>query len=227
MKNAIKLPFYFDADRMKQELESISDSFQLIRNQYTQDSLLGMHLILPNTDGHPDEEGTSFYFTEELKKCPYLQEVLNTFQCNKFSFRTQNLLPGGFIGLHDDGDKGLKHNWVRLNISVSTNDEVYTYYNHERIPMKNGECWLPDVTKVHEMLNKSNETRWLLLMDCDLNDWWKNILKDHDLDFENESKYKYQTLEELESIKHCFLDQGLDTDHFLVQEVELEIAQRG
>ena len=101
MKNAIKLPFYFDADRMKQELESISDSFQLIRNQYTQDSLLGMHLILPNTDGHPDEEGTSFYFTEELKKCPYLQEVLNTFQCNKFSFRTQNLLPGGFIGLHD------------------------------------------------------------------------------------------------------------------------------
>jgi aspartyl/asparaginyl beta-hydroxylase (cupin superfamily) len=226
MKNALKLPFHFDADRMKQELESISDSFQLIRNQYTQNSLLGMHLILPNADGVQDENGHSFYMTDELKNCPYLQEVLNTFQCNKFSFRTQNLLPGGKIELHDDGDKGLKHNWIRLNIPVSTNEDVYTYFNHERIPMKNGECWLPDVTKVHEMENKSEETRWLLLLDCDLNDWWKNILKDYGLNFENESKYKYQTVEELENIKQCFLEQGLNEDHFLIQEVDIEITRR-
>jgi aspartyl/asparaginyl beta-hydroxylase (cupin superfamily) len=226
MKSAIRLPFYFDADQMKQELESISDSFQLIRNQYTQNSLLGMHLILPNANGLQDKNGHSFYMTEELKRCPYLQEVLNTFQCDKFSFRTQNLLPGGKIAIHSDGDKGLKHNWIRLNIPVSTNEKVYTCYNGERIPMKNGECWLPDVTKAHEMKNDSEETRWLLLLDCDLNDWWKSILKDYGLDFENESKYKYQTLEELVNIKQCFLEQGLDLNHFLVQEVEVEITQR-
>lgn len=226
MQNAVKLPFHFDADRMKQELESISDSFQLIRNQYTQNSLLGMHLILPNLDGLADENGQTFYLTDELKSCSYLQEVLNTFQCNKLSFRTQNLLPGGKIAAHDDGDKGLKNGLIRLNITVSSNEEVYTYYNGERIPMKNGECWLPNVTKVHEMENKSNETRWLLLMDCPLNDWWKNLLKDYDFDFENESKYKYQTLEELENIKFCFLSQGLDSKHPLVQEVEAEIASR-
>lgn len=226
MQNAIKLPFYFDPDRMRQELESISDSFQLIRNQYTQDSLLGMHLIFPNSNGMKDEKGQTFQMTEELKSCPYLQEVLNTFHCNKFSFRTQNLLPGGKIEPHDDGDKGLKHNWIRLNIPVATNEEVHTYFNGERIPMQNGECWLPNVTKIHEMENKSTETRWLLLLDCDLNDWWKNILKDYGLDFENESKYKYQTLEELENVKRCFLDQGLDISNPLVQEVEAEIAGR-
>ena len=226
MQNAIKLPFQFDADRMKQELESISDSFQPIRNQYTKNSLIGTHLILPNLNGELNEKGESFYLSDELQKCPYLQKVLNTFQCNKFTFRSQNLLPGGTIEKHDDGDKGLKHNWIRLNIPVATNEDVYTYFNGERIPMKNGECWLPDVTKVHEMFNRSDETRWLLLMDCELNDWWKEILKKQGLKFENEPKYKYQTLDELENIKLCFLDMGLSKEHELVQEVDVEISSR-
>lgn len=226
MHNAIKLPFQFDADRMKLELESISNSFRLIRNQYTKNSLLGTHLILPNPNGERNEKGESFFLSDELQKCPYLLEVLNTFQCNKFTFRSQNLLPGGIIEKHSDGDKGLKHHWVRLNIPVATNENVHTYYNDERIPMKNGECWLPDVTKEHEMFNHSDETRWLLLMDCEFNDWWKEILTAQGLEFENESKYKFQSLEELENIKLCFLEMGLSEDHDLVQEVQLEISLR-
>ena len=101
MKSAIKLPFQFDADQMLHELQAISDSFQLIRNQYTGSSLYGMHLILPNIDFYENEKGETFQFTEELDQSPYLQEVLDTFQCNKFSFRVQNLLPGGSIGLHN------------------------------------------------------------------------------------------------------------------------------
>jgi len=226
MQNAIKLPFQFDANRMKQELESISYAFQPIRNQYTKNSLIGTHLILPNANGERNEKGESFYLSGELQKCRYLQEVLNTFQCNKFTFRSQNLLPGGIIEKHDDGDKGLKHNWIRLNIPVQTNEEVHTYFNGERIPMKNGECWLPDVTKEHEMFNHSDQMRWLLLMDCELNDWWKEILTQEGLKFENESKYKYQTIEELENIKHCFLELGLDEKSELVKEVVEEIERR-
>jgi hypothetical protein len=63
-------------------------------------------------------------------------------------------------------------------------------------------------------------------MDCELNDWWKEILTEQGLEFENESKYKYQTLEELENIKLCFLDMGLSKEHELVQEVIAEIGQR-
>jgi hypothetical protein len=66
MQNAIKLPFQFDTDRMKQELESISSSFQFIRNQYTKNSLLGTHLILPNPKGELNEKGESFYLSDEL-----------------------------------------------------------------------------------------------------------------------------------------------------------------
>lgn len=226
MKNAVKLPFQFDGDRMKQELESISDSFELIKNAYTGNTLFGMHLILPNRDGVANEKGQTYYMTEELKKCPYLQEVLNTFQSNVLTFRTQNLKAGGRIEKHNDGDKGLNSNVVRLNIPVSTNDEVYTYFNNERIPMKNGECWLPDVTKVHEMENRSSETRWHIMIDCDLNDWWKDILQEYGFDFESESQYKHFSLEELQVIKKNFLSMGMNESDEIVQELELELASR-
>ena len=226
MKSALKLPFLFDADRMLQELQSISDSFELIQNQYTGNTLEGMHLISPNLNGESNEKGETFHLTKELQECPYLQEVLNTFQCNKFTFRTQNLKAGGKIGKHNDGNKGLEHNIVRLNIPVRTNDEVYTYYNGERILMKSGECWLPNVIKDHEMENKSDETRWMLMMDCDLNDWWKAILKDFGYDLDHMSKHAYRSNEELASMKQNFLDMGLDSSSDLVKEVDAEIALR-
>jgi len=226
MQTAIKLPFQFDGDRMKQELESISDSFQLIKNNYTGNTLEGMHLILPNKDALKDEEGKTYFMSEELKRCPYLQEVLNTFQSNILTYRTQNLKPGGKIGLHRDRDKGLDSNIVRLNITVSTNEEILTFYNGERIPMENGECWLPDVTKEHYMENNSNQTRWLLMMDCDLNDWWKGILKDYGVDFENQSKYIYKSVEELKNIRLGLLSVGFDENHEYVIEVDDEIAKR-
>ena len=170
--------------------------------------------------------GETFYMTEGLKKCSYLQEVLNTFQCNKLTFRTQNLKAGGKIGKHNDGDKGLDSNVVRLNIPVSTNDEVFTYYNNERILMKNGECWLPDVTKIHEMENKSNETRWLIMIDCDLNDWWKDILKEHGIDLDTMSEYMRYSLGELKEMKERFLEMGMDANNEVLKEVETVIAEK-
>lgn len=226
MQTAIKLPFQFDAHQMKQELESISDSFQEIHNAYTGTTLVGMHLIVINKDGLPDKDGKTYKMTEELKRCPTLQKVLNTMQSNVFTFRTQNLMPGGKIGQHKDLDKGLNSNIVRLNIPVSTNEDILTFYNGENIPMKNGECWLPDVTKEHYMENNSDEVRWFLMMDCDLNDWWKEILKDYGVDFENQSKYEYQSIEELQEIKSNLLSNGMSTDHELVQEIDAALASK-
>ncbi|MEQ6123541.1 aspartyl/asparaginyl beta-hydroxylase domain-containing protein [Pseudotenacibaculum sp. MALMAid0570] len=224
--NAIKLPFRFDGKRMKQELQSISDSFQLIKNAYTGNSLVGMHLILPAKDGAVNEKGESFYMTDELKKCSYLQEVLNTFQCDKFTFRVQNLLSEGKIGKHNDGDKGLGSKIVRLNIPVSTNDSVYTFYNGERILMENGECWLPNVTKIHEMINKSDETRWMLMIDCDLNDWWKEILADFGVDFSRNSQFQYYELDDLKTMKENFLRMGANVDVKILEEIDNEIAAK-
>jgi aspartyl/asparaginyl beta-hydroxylase (cupin superfamily) len=227
MKKALKLPFQFDADQMLQELQSISNTFQPIENKYTGDSLSGTHLIVPSRNGEANNQGETFSFTQELKECSYLQEVLNTFQCDKFTFRVQNLRSGGMIKKHKDGDKGLRHRWIRLNIPVKTNEQVFTYYGGERILMKNGECWLPNVIEEHWMENRSEETRWLLLMDCDLNDWWKEILNTCGLNLESVSKYQYQSLEELENIKTGFLAHGFALESEWIQEVDFELERRG
>jgi hypothetical protein len=183
-----------------------------------------MHLTLPLQDGISNEQRETFSMTEELKKCPYLQEVLSTFKCDKLTFRVQNLKAGGKIGIHNDGNRGLNNNIVRLNIPVSTNEDVYTYYNEERILMKNGECWLPNVIKPHEMKNNSDQTRWLILIDCDLNDWWKDVLREKGVDFDNISKHASSSLKELQSMKEAFISMNMDKK--MIEELEVEIAAR-
>jgi len=223
--NAVKLPFQFDAQRIQNELEAISNSFYpILSAQIEDEALVGMHLITPDREGRVDEEGHTFHMTEELKKCPYLQEVLNTFKCDKFLFRTQNLKPGGKIERHRDRGRGIVDGIVRLNIPVSTNDEVCFHIDGERIVMKDGECWLPEVTKPHEVENRSDSLRLQIMIDCDLNDWWKEILKDHGIEFKEPNKFETYSLEELQSMKENFLT--MDIDNNMVEEIELEITKR-
>ena len=66
----------------------------------------------------------------------------------------------------------------------------------------------------------------MLLMDCDLNDWWKDFLYDLGVDLSNGTKYQFQSLKELENIKRCFLKMGLDLNNSLVKEVDSEILMR-
>ncbi len=223
--NALKLKFQFDAQRIRQELESITNSFYpILSAQIEGEALVGMHLITPDRDGKVDENGHTFHMNEELKQCPYLQEVLNTFKCDKFLYRTQNLKPGGKIEKHRDRGRGLVDGIVRLNIPVTTNDEVYFHIDGERIVMKDGECWLPEVTKLHEVENRSDKLRMQIMIDCDLNDWWKDVLKEHGMEFKEPTRYGAYNLEELQMMKENFL--ALKANNEMIEELELEIAER-
>ncbi|MBL4605116.1 MAG: aspartyl/asparaginyl beta-hydroxylase domain-containing protein [Flavobacteriaceae bacterium] len=223
-RNALKLNFQFDAQRIRKELESISDSFYPILSAQIEDEALeGMHLIAPDREGKVDERGHTFHMSEELKKCPYLQEILDTFQCDKFLYRTQNLKPGGKIEMHRDRGRGIVDGIVRLNIPVSTNDQVYFYIDGERIAMKDGECWLPEVTKLHEVENRSDELRMQIMIDCDLNDWWKDVLKEHGM-IKEPAKYGRYSLRELQAMKDSFVSMKMDRK--MIEELEFEIVAR-
>lgn len=222
--NALKLNFQFDAQRIREELESISDSFKPILSAQIEDQALeGMHLITPDAEGRVDKNGHTFHRNEELKKCPYLQEVLDTFKCDKFLYRTQNLKPGGKIEMHRDRGRGIVDGIVRLNIPVTTNDQVYFHIDGERIVMKDGECWLPEVTKLHEVENKSDELRMQIMIDCDLNDWWRNILKEHGMSKEPTTYSRY-SLHELNAMKDSFATMKIDGE--VVKELDSEIERK-
>ena len=224
---AIKLPFKFDYGKLYEELSSIANSFNPIYSvRIKRDALDGIHLIISAEEGVNNREGYSYCYTKELEQCAYLQTVLETFKCDKYMYRVHVLHAKGKIDLHTDIGKGLADRIVRLQIPVKTNNEVYFMADGERVSMENGECWLVDVTKLHEVENKSNEDRIKLIIDCDLNSWWETILKEYDINMQDYTGLKRHSLEELNSIKESLLHLGNGVEKDVLEKIETEIEER-
>ncbi len=225
--NAIQFDFHFDHEKIHQELKAIANSFSAIHSiRIENGNLNGIHLITPRPNGEKDENGFSFDHSPELAQSPYLQSILNTFPCDKFIFRVHNLKAKGKINLHRDTDRGLLHNIVRIHIPVTTNPEVYFYVNGERIIMQNGECWFADISQLHEVENRSETDRLQLLIDCDMNDWWKAVLKEKGMDVDRLSVWKKHSLEELQLMKENFVAMGIADNQEVIERIDLEIMAK-
>src|SRR5579859_2905868 len=62
-------------------------------------------------------------FSGALEHCPYLQEIFDSFQTEKTSFRLMRRAPQSAYAFHDDNDRGA--DIVRLQIPVSTGPLAY------------------------------------------------------------------------------------------------------
>ncbi|WP_232729159.1 aspartyl/asparaginyl beta-hydroxylase domain-containing protein [Ulvibacter sp. MAR_2010_11] len=138
------------------------------------ETLWSKHLIEPI--GTPDEV-PDFLPYEALQKCPYLLSILNTFECNKETFRIHILDPGAHIRPYRDLGCRLEDRKVRLHIPVKTDDGVQLLLNNNPVKMKAGECWNCNFHITHEIRNNSKEPRVHLIMDCIVNDWLKTLFK--------------------------------------------------
>lgn len=224
---AIRFPFHFDTTRIRQELEVIATSFAPINSiKIKKDHLQGIHLITPAPGGAKDERGFSYLSTPELDQSPYLQSILNTFQCDKFIYRVHNLKAKGKINLHRDADRGLVNNIVRIHIPVTTNDEVYFYVEGERVCMQNGECWFADITQLHEVENRSDTDRLQLMIDCNLNDWWENILIEHGVDLDADLEWTSHSLENLQAMKANYAQLASDLNSEILDKIDRAIARK-
>jgi hypothetical protein len=119
----------------------------------------------------------SFAATEALEACPYFQEVLATFQCPLKSTRLLRLAPGSVIREHSDSDLGEELGDVRLHIPVVTNPEVEFYLAGKRVAMEAGECWYLDLSLPHRVQNRGASERVHLVVDCVLNDWLRDLIR--------------------------------------------------
>lgn len=225
--NAIRFNFQFDVRKMAQELQAISAAFETIYSKSTQDGMLqGIHLITSNPEADKRANGHTYLATPELKQSPYLQSVLDTFKCDKFNYRVHNLTSQGIITLHRDHGRSIKDRVIRIHIPVTTNEEIYFYVNGERIQMQNGECWLADISKPHEVENRSPMDRMQLMIDCDLNDWWEKILADHGVAVPASSNWSHFGLEDLQLMKENLSLAESKIDPSLLEALDLEITQR-
>ncbi len=226
--NAIQLPFHFDAALIQQELAAIANTFTTIHSiRIKENHLMGLHLITPRPEGKKDDRGYTYLSSSQLEQSSYLQSILENFSCDKFIYRVHNLRAGGKIALHRDSDRGLSHGIVRVHVPVTSNENIYFYVNGERVQMGNGECWWADISQLHEVENCSEQDRWQLMIDCELNDWWKAIFKAQGFDLDRTSKWAGYSLVELQKMKESLAQIGEGRPQEVLQEIEAEMAGRG
>lgn len=65
---------------------------------------------------------------------------------------------------------------MRLHVPVITSAEVIFFLDAHRIEMKAGECWYLDLSLPHWVENRSSTDRVHLVIDCEVNDWLREIL---------------------------------------------------
>ena len=174
--NSLKLPFEFDAEKLKSELAQFTkvDYYDIYNPSVTLETLWSKEFIVPI--GTPDTLPV-FVPNDQLKKCPLLLSIFNTFQCQVETFRIHSLEPGAIIKPHHDTGFSFEQGKVRLHVPIQTNDQVEILLEGKAVKMKEGECWYCNFDKIHEVYNKSDETRVHLIIDCMVNDWLTDVFK--------------------------------------------------
>lgn len=106
-----------------------------------------------------------------LARCPYIQEVIATFECPVEAARLLKLSAGSCIREHKDLNLGYEDGEIRIHIPVQTDEDVSFYLAGERILMREGESWYLNFNLPHRVENRSHVDRIHLVLDCQLNDW--------------------------------------------------------
>jgi hypothetical protein len=177
----LQLPFYFDAARMQQEVKQLAGNRWKLHYQSLHYEGEWTAIPLRSTDGSTDniiiapQENAEYKDTVFLDECPYIKEVLQTFDCPLMAVRLLKLNAGALIKEHRDHDLYFEKNEIRLHIPVITHEQVETWLDKERLLLQEGECWYMNFNLPHSIINKSPVNRIHLVIDARVNDWVKQL----------------------------------------------------
>ncbi len=177
MTDTLKFPFEFNIEKMQKEVlafraEEWVPHFN--KGYYSGDwSAIPLRSVGGNPLRiFPDPSGTGKYMdTPHLSRCPYLQTVLGSLECEKIDVRLLRLKAGSEIREHSDYDLSFEDGEVRLHIPVMTNPKMEFYLNGKRVVMKEGECWYLNLNLMHRVANRGLTDRIHLVIDCRVNPW--------------------------------------------------------
>jgi aspartyl/asparaginyl beta-hydroxylase len=173
LETSIRLPLTFDPERLQKDLKAIE-------HVHMQSHYGGYHdgkwsaIGLVSQGGQSDElhVGTGKYEkTEIVKNCPYFNEVLDTFACDKQRVRLMALAPGGKIFEHWDSDETIDSGIARIHIPIVTHKDVVFVLAGRRVRWMPGEVWYGDFSFPHHLENRSNVNRVHMVLDLVVNDF--------------------------------------------------------
>ncbi|KAA2241719.1 aspartyl/asparaginyl beta-hydroxylase domain-containing protein [Chitinophaga agrisoli] len=120
--------------------------------------------------------------TPVLARMPYVQEILNAWECEKETVRLLSLAPGSVIKPHKDPGCAYHDGQFRIHIPIVTNPEVYFTIEDEKLQLKAGECWYMNFSATHSIVNQGSTARIHLVIDGLRNDWTDQLFSAYGYD---------------------------------------------
>ncbi|MCX6854417.1 MAG: aspartyl/asparaginyl beta-hydroxylase domain-containing protein [Verrucomicrobia bacterium] len=202
--NAAKLSLVFDPAGLQADLAKLGSNEWVahFNTGFFSGDWSGAALRSVGGDGtkmYADTSHGDFANTALLQECRHLKAVIESFQCPLRSVRLLRLTAGSVIREHRDYDLGYDAGEVRLHVPVITNPQVEFYLNNRRFRMAEGECWYLDLNLPHRVQNRGATDRVHLVIDCQLNDWLRDLISQGEASLGEESSYEAfhrQVLEE-------------------------------
>lgn len=120
---------------------------------------------------------TAFADTRNMAFFPAVKELADSLQCPVLSVRFLNLHAGAIIKPHIDRDLSFEKGEARLHFPIFTNQQVEFYIEDKLIKMNEGECWYINANLRHQASNQGTTDRIHLVIDCQVNDWLKELFE--------------------------------------------------
>ncbi len=158
----VRLPFQFDAERLRTELAQFSDAAWMPHPSGIEGNL-AIPLISLNGE-HNNHFAGAMLPTTHLRQCPYMQTVMGSFDEVLARSRLMRLNAGAEVRAHVDFNYHW-HSRVRIHIPIVTNPQVTFYCGDAELHMQAGECWIFDSWRWHNVINRSSEDRVHLVVD--------------------------------------------------------------
>jgi hypothetical protein len=180
--SSLKLALSFDGEKLARDLEGIlsTEFIPHFNTRYYEGdwSVVPLRSIGGRPDHiYPDPTQTQkFADTPLLDRCPYVREVLASFQCQLQAVRFLRLKAGSVIKEHSDYNLSLEDGELRLHIPVATNPDVEFVLDGKRVVMNPGEVWYHNFNLPHRVANRGPTDRIHLVIDCFVNDWMRDLI---------------------------------------------------
>ncbi|MFE4107060.1 sulfotransferase [Almyronema epifaneia] len=167
----IKLPWRFDAERLALEAQAFAETqWRSHPSGYAGNSAI--LLISANGEENDDLAGAMLP-TPQLQRCPYIQQVLATFETVIGRSRLMRLAPHHSVPAHFDSNYYWFHR-TRVHIPILTEPSVRFVCNGKSVHMAPGESWIFDNWQIHEVIHNSDTYRIHLVFDtCGSASFWQ------------------------------------------------------
>jgi hypothetical protein len=168
---------WIDADRIVAETKKIATQLVGLESvglgRYHDRGWSAIGLI--SHEGNPHELKWlpgKYVKTPVLTLAPYLESIIDSFQCDKQRVRLMALQPGKNIYWHYDGSESIDTNInARLHIPIITNPGVQFQICHEDQIWRPGELWYGDFSFPHRLRNGGRAERIHLVLDLKVSDY--------------------------------------------------------